>query len=207
VNLSVKKNWLFLMAAVAAALLIMLVWRYAHGGERAVQLGFTPVNEQMHKLIEETAEHSASTNTAVTQKGSKASNKPAAAKGSADEDLGSAGASSSLGENTNSPAEGLRSPATTKSSEAGINEAKNTSPKSSPPPIPASENSGRIDLNTATLEQLDTLPGIGESKAKAILVYRKEKGSFKKVEDLLEVKGIGEKVLAKIKPMIYAAQP
>ncbi|MDF2961949.1 MAG: competence protein ComEA [Paenibacillus sp.] len=60
---------------------------------------------------------------------------------------------------------------------------------------------GRIDLNKATLEQLTTLPGIGESKAKAIISYREQIGGrFKTAEQLLNVKGIGDKVLAKIKP-------
>jgi competence protein ComEA len=207
VNLSAKKNGLILVAAAAIVLLIILLWRYTQGGDRASQMGFTPVNEQMQQLIEETAEHSASTNTGASQQGSKPSSKPNIVKGSDHEGLSSSSASSSPNEITDSPTKGLATPAITKKSGAAINEAIKTSPHPSSLPKAASENSGRIDLNTATLEQLDTLPGIGESKAKAILVYRKEKGSFKKVEDLLEVKGIGDKVLAKIKPMVYAAQP
>ena len=56
-----------------------------------------------------------------------------------------------------------------------------------------------MDLNTATLEQLDEVPGIGESKAKAILDYRLKKGRFSRIEELIEVKGIGEKMLEKLK--------
>jgi competence ComEA-like helix-hairpin-helix protein len=48
-----------------------------------------------------------------------------------------------------------------------------------------------------------SLPGIGESKAKVILTYRQEKGSFTKIEKLLEIKGIGEKMLAALKSLIY----
>ena len=51
-----------------------------------------------------------------------------------------------------------------------------------------------LDLNTATKEQLDALPGIGPKKAEAIIQYRTEKGSFKSVEQLKEVSGIGEKI-------------
>ncbi|MCR8631472.1 helix-hairpin-helix domain-containing protein [Paenibacillus radicis (ex Xue et al. 2023)] len=60
-----------------------------------------------------------------------------------------------------------------------------------------------LNLNKATMDQLTTLPGIGESKAKAIIVHREQLGGrFKTVEQLLDVKGIGDKVLAKIKPYL-----
>jgi competence protein ComEA len=52
-----------------------------------------------------------------------------------------------------------------------------------------------LDLNKATLEQLDQLPGIGPSKAQAILDYRQQIGTFASVDQLLDVKGIGEKTL------------
>ncbi|MGN8232440.1 helix-hairpin-helix domain-containing protein [Priestia flexa] len=63
-------------------------------------------------------------------------------------------------------------------------------------------DSGVVNLNTATLEDLQTLNGIGPSKAQAILTYREENGPFKTVEDLLQVSGIGEKSLEKIKAEI-----
>ncbi|CAB9492958.1 ComEA family DNA-binding protein [Alteromonas macleodii] len=56
----------------------------------------------------------------------------------------------------------------------------------------------RIDLNTATVEQLISLPGVGQSKAKAIIQYREEVGPFLEVAQLTQVKGIGEKMLSKI---------
>ena len=56
-----------------------------------------------------------------------------------------------------------------------------------------------LDLNTATKEQLDALPGIGPKKAEAIVQYRNEKGSFKSVDQLKEVSGIGEKIFQGIK--------
>lgn len=56
-----------------------------------------------------------------------------------------------------------------------------------------------ININTATLEQLQTLPGIGESKAKTIIDYREKNGNFKSIEELLNVDGIGEKTYEEIK--------
>ncbi len=59
-----------------------------------------------------------------------------------------------------------------------------------------------IDLNVATESDLDRLPGIGPVLAKRIVEYRSTKGRFQTVEELLEVKGIGEKKLAKIRPLV-----
>lgn len=59
-----------------------------------------------------------------------------------------------------------------------------------------------ININTATLEQLDLIPGIGPVYAQRILDLRSEIGQFRHIEELLDVKGIGEKTLEKIKPYI-----
>lgn len=56
-----------------------------------------------------------------------------------------------------------------------------------------------VNINTATLEELQTLSGIGESKAQAIIEYRETVGQFEKIEDLMEVPGIGEALYEKIK--------
>jgi len=63
-----------------------------------------------------------------------------------------------------------------------------------------SQLTGVVNLNTATQEELQLLPGIGESRAKAVIEARKRKGGFQKVEDLLEVKGIGPAGLEKLRP-------
>ena len=59
-----------------------------------------------------------------------------------------------------------------------------------------------ININTATLELLMQLNGIGETKANAIITYREENGPFEKVEDILNVSGIGDKTFALIKDKI-----
>lgn len=59
-----------------------------------------------------------------------------------------------------------------------------------------------IHLNTADLEELMSLPGIGEARAEAILTYRQTHGSFQSVEDLMKVDGIGENLLKKIRSRI-----
>jgi competence protein ComEA len=62
-----------------------------------------------------------------------------------------------------------------------------------------------VNLNTATQTQLETLPGIGAATAKRILEYRQKSGSFKKIEELMNVKGIGEKSFLKLKPHVTVA--
>ena len=61
---------------------------------------------------------------------------------------------------------------------------------------------GRININTAGLGELVTLPGIGEAKAKDIIAFREENGPFERTEEICKVKGIGEKVFSGIKDMI-----
>ena len=60
----------------------------------------------------------------------------------------------------------------------------------------------KIDLNTATQAQLESLPLVGPSMAKRIIEYRAANGPFKSVADLDKVKGIGEKTLAKLMPLV-----
>ena len=61
---------------------------------------------------------------------------------------------------------------------------------------------GRVNLNTATLQDLTSLPGIGDAKAQAILEDRSENGPFSSIEDLTRVSGIGEKTFEKLKDRI-----
>ena len=68
---------------------------------------------------------------------------------------------------------------------------------------PTTDNTNtKVNLNTATLEELQTLSGIGASKAKAIIEYRDEIGGFKTIEELMEVPGIGQSTYDEIKENI-----
>ena len=69
------------------------------------------------------------------------------------------------------------------------------------PPAPGTT----LNLNSATLPQLEALPGIGRSTAERIIEYRQKNGGFKRIEDLMNVRGIGEKSFLKLKPLITVA--
>ena len=71
----------------------------------------------------------------------------------------------------------------------------------------AAPQKATINLNTATLDQLTTLPGIGAKTAERILEYRTKSGGFKKIEELMNVRGIGEKSFLKLKPLITVSAP
>jgi competence protein ComEA len=66
---------------------------------------------------------------------------------------------------------------------------------------------GVINLNTANATDLESLPGIGKSTAQRILEYRQKSGGFKKIEELMNVKGIGEKSFLKMKSRLTVAVP
>lgn len=59
-----------------------------------------------------------------------------------------------------------------------------------------------INLNTATAAELEVLPGVGPATAARIVEYRQKQGGFKKIEDLMNVRGVGEKMFLSLKPMI-----
>ena len=87
-------------------------------------------------------------------------------------------------------------------SEASFSETE-SAPEQSSAEVSESEEIIPFDLNTATEEQLISLPGIGEELAGRIIAYRDEVGAFVSVDELLNVKGIGEKKLADIRPYLY----
>ncbi len=64
-----------------------------------------------------------------------------------------------------------------------------------------------VNINTATEQELDSLPGIGPAKAKAIVEYRKAHGDFKSADDIKNVKGIGDKTFGDLKSQIAVSGP
>jgi competence ComEA-like helix-hairpin-helix protein len=64
-----------------------------------------------------------------------------------------------------------------------------------------------LDLNTATVEQLEQLPGIGPVTAKAIVRFRTKSGPFRRVEDLLAIRGITKRKLEKLRPYVTVVPP
>ena len=70
---------------------------------------------------------------------------------------------------------------------------------------PAAEASAKVDLNRATQADLETLPGIGPSLAVRIVEYRQAHGPFQRIEDLMNVQGIGEKNFLKIRDRLVVS--
>lgn len=69
-------------------------------------------------------------------------------------------------------------------------------------PEEAQASDGRVNLNTATAEELMSLPGIGQAKADSIISYRESSGGFQAIEDLMKIEGIKEGVFSKIKDRV-----
>ena len=93
---------------------------------------------------------------------------------------------------------------------AGVTPAVSAAQQSAPAAQESSESArpaATVNINTATAEQLASLPGIGPKTAERILEYRQKNGSFKKIEELMNVKGIGEKSFLKLKPRISVGTP
>lgn len=69
-------------------------------------------------------------------------------------------------------------------------------------PAPVVSQEGKVNVNTAGARELMDLPGIGEKKAQAMIDYRNREGAFRNLSDLGKVKGIGPKMLEKLKPLV-----
>ncbi len=69
------------------------------------------------------------------------------------------------------------------------------------------EQAETVELNTATAAELRTLPRVGERTAQRIIEYREEHGGFEKIEDLMNVRGIGEKTFLRLRPLVRIDVP
>ena len=65
----------------------------------------------------------------------------------------------------------------------------------------------KLDLNQATVEELDALPGVGPAIARRIVAFREKNGAFKRIEDLMNVRGIGEKTFLRLRDRIMVGSP
>ena len=84
-------------------------------------------------------------------------------------------------------------------------QSPNAAPK--PPSKAQAKADSVVNLNTASAADFESLPGIGKSTAQRIVEYRQKSGGFKKIEELMNVKGIGEKSFLKIKSRLTVAAP
>lgn len=198
-----------MMAAIC--LFAFVVWPFLRGGRSMIQTDFMPLNTQMQAMISQTEEEQAP-EAKLTSKLNSKSTLDAEPKATTDTEL-----KATIG--TEPKATIDTEPNTTIDTEPKA--TIDTEPKATIPALnviptpsvvsnekpeaslPTAGSTGRFNLNTATLEQLDEIPGIGASKAKAILDYRLKKGRFNRIEELIEVKGIGEKMLEKLKEFLY----
>ena len=218
-----ERYWMLWGTGMLAAFLLMGGMWSAMSMTDEEQLGWKPVNEAMSELLqqgqdgEETggppkAASPAEVPDGAAQAGSEpaesaAGHSGAPAGGAANpalppggEATDGAAAPPGPGQQAGQPATSPQAAQPAPSSQAGQSSAGSPSMAA---PVPARADDGKINLNTATAEQLDALPGIGASRAKAILEVRERLGGrFTQVEQLLEVKGIGEKMLEKIRPHV-----
>lgn len=180
-----KKGRVLLVIA-AIGLFAFVVWPFLRGGRTVIQTKFMPMNTQMQAMISPTVEES------LEEKPLKKSD---AKYGQAADSKPTNKTYAKYGQDTDSkpiPTNAISGVTIDATSKEGLSDG-----------LSAEVPKGQLDLNTATLEQLDELPGIGESKARAILEYRIKKGRFSQIDELTEVKGIGEKMLEKLRVFLY----
>ncbi|HIE93351.1 MAG TPA: helix-hairpin-helix domain-containing protein [Acidobacteria bacterium] len=84
----------------------------------------------------------------------------------------------------------------------GVGSATTGSAQQAAAPAGQTATQDPVDLNRATSVQLETLPGVGPRTAERIIEYRRDNGGFEKIEDLMNVRGIGERSFLKLRPLV-----
>ncbi len=205
-----RKTWAAALFAIAVALLCFVLFRESR--EQGIE-GWTPVNEALQEAIGSLASPS----------GVEGEERQAAADLTAGQgtDQSTDQPSQPPSQPSDDPSDSLSDQAASQSpsqaSDPSLSQPPNPissqtpSPASSSPAAEAGEEApreaspGTLDLNRATEADLDALPGIGPSKAKAILAHRDKIGGFRRVEQLLDVKGIGPKVFEHLSGLVHVA--
>ena len=97
------------------------------------------------------------------------------------------------------------SPQTSQTSTPGHLSAQKPAPPA--PVTPVTKRTSRLDINRATMEELQHLPGIGEVLARRVIERRTAHGPFRTVDELRNVTGIGDKRLERLRPLVVAGPP
>lgn len=176
-------------SALAGAVLMLLVL----GGSQASGIeGWVPVNREVAMTLEDQA---ADMNDISSDRSALDASAPQTAKaqaqGQADQvslDMNTAGPDHNKGN--------------AEPNAVGTGTADAQVKREGTPPAGAQGQSGLININTAGVTELQEIPGIGEKKAQAIIQFRNENGHFQSIEDLTKVKGIGAKMLEKMRPFV-----
>ena len=90
---------------------------------------------------------------------------------------------------------------------SGSRTQSQTPPAPPAPPPTTAPAPAPINLNTATAADLEKLPGVGPAVAARIIEHRQKNGPFKKIEDLMTIRGIGEKTFLRLKPLVTIVPP
>lgn len=187
-----QKRWL--LAAVCALGAVALLAAALMGKEETGEGKWVPMNEAMALILADTEEQDG----VISERLS----------GGGNENAGDGGGETAIGKEAEAGAEEVEGKAgttdsETKAAEGDAGGGAETKGDDNDNDIATGED-GKIDINRASAEQLDGLKGIGPAKAQAIVADREKNGNFGSVDDLLRVKGIGDKLLSAMKESVVA---